>query len=199
MNKTHQEQHKMSSLQLLLDLAEELDNMKIQESKNNNILHRAYPHLYYRYHFAVPSNEKKYPFSSKEDYFNNISSSIGKEGFQVSMDVQQFLPNELTVKTIDNYIVIEGKHQEREDDHGFISRHFIRKYLIPKGYDPTSAISSLSSDGILTVSVPKPILIENKSNERIIQIQHTGPAHLSVKDNIAEEKCENNKKDNKNK
>ncbi|CAD7004593.1 heat shock protein 23 [Ceratitis capitata] len=117
----------------------------------------------------------------------SISPLVGKDGFQVSMDVAHFKPSELTVKVVDNSIVVEGKHEEREDDHGYISRHFLRRYTLPKGYDANKVMSSLSSDGVLTVMAPKPQL-EDKSNERHIQIQQTGPAHLNVKDNTEEKK-----------
>jgi HSP20 family molecular chaperone IbpA len=98
------------------------------------------------------------------------------------MDVAQFKPNEITVKTVDNAVVIEGKHEERQDEHGYISRQFTRKYVLPKDYDPNSVMSSLSSDGVLTVKAPPPKAIDGGS-ERVIQIQHTGPAKSSIKNN----------------
>lgn len=113
---------------------------------------------------------------------DGVASNIGKDGFQVCMDVQHFKPSELSVKVIDNSIVVEGKHEEREDDHGYISRHFVRRYALPKDYDADKVVSSLSSDGVLTVSIPKPKAAE-KPNERVVQIQQTGPAHLNVKEN----------------
>lgn len=97
-----------------------------------------------------------------------------KNQFHVSLDVQQFKPDEVSVKIVDNYIVVEGKHEEKEDDHGVISRHFIRKYLVPEQCDADKASSSLSSDGILTITAPrKPEAVENKK-EKVIQIEHTG-------------------------
>ncbi|XP_053956100.1 heat shock protein 23-like [Anastrepha ludens] len=112
-------------------------------------------------------------------------ATVGKDGFQASMDVQQFKPSELSVKVVDDQIVVEGKHEEREDDHGYISRHFVRRYALPKGFQADKVVSTLSSDGVLTVNVPKPA-IEDKSNEKVIQIQQTGPAHLNVKENKKE-------------
>ncbi|XP_036335479.1 heat shock protein 27-like [Rhagoletis pomonella] len=107
--------------------------------------------------------------------------TVGKDGFQVCMDVSQFKPKELTVKTVDKTVIVEGKHEEREDDHGLIQRHFIRKYTLPKDYDPKDVVSTISSDGVLTVKAPPPPSKAIKANERIVQIQQTGPAHLSVK------------------
>ena len=112
-------------------------------------------------------------------------TTIGKDGFQVCMDVTQFKPNELQAKVVDNHIVVEGRHEEREDDHGYIMRHFTRRYSLPKGYDDDRVISTLSSDGVLTVSVAKPQL-EDKKEGRVVLIQQIGPAHLNVKANTNE-------------
>ena len=117
----------------------------------------------------------------KKNQTNKFLPSTGKDGFQVCVDVQQFNPNEITVKTVDNFIMVEGKHEEREDEHGYISRQFSRRYTMPKEYDSNAVTSYLSSDGVLTIKAPPPQALE--SNERIIPISITGPAHLSVKEN----------------
>lgn len=116
-------------------------------------------------------------------------NAVGKEGFQVCLDVQQFQPNEVSVKILENAIVIEGKHEERQDEHGYISRQFTRKYPLPKEIDAAQVSSTLSSDGILTVKAPKIEQVNGKA-ERVIQIQQTGPARNSVKENKKSE--ENN-------
>lgn len=138
--------------------------------------HRQHPYANIRNKMLKNQEDKETTNEDKE------FSPVGKNGFQVSMNVKQFKPNELTVKTIDNCIVVEGKHEEKEDGHGLIARHFVRKYTLPKGYDPKEVASTLSSDGILTVKAPPP-LKTGEGSERIVQIQQTGPAHLSVKEN----------------
>lgn len=94
----------------------------------------------------------------------------------MSLDVQQFLPNEITVKTSDNVVTVEGRHDEKEDDHGYISRHFVRKYNLPKDIDCADLVSTLSSDGILTIKAHR----KGDGNERIVHIQQTGPARTSI-------------------
>ncbi|XP_023164402.1 heat shock protein 27 [Drosophila hydei] len=111
---------------------------------------------------------------------NALLPIIGKDGFQVCMDVAQFKPSELSVKVQDKTIIVEGKHEEREDGHGMIQRHFVRKYTLPKDYDGNDVVSTVSSDGVLTLKAPPPPSKE-ANKERIVQIQQTGPAHLSVK------------------
>jgi crystallin alpha B len=90
----------------------------------------------------------------------------------VNLDVQQFKPDELTVKTLNNFIVVEGKHEERQDEHGFISRQFQRRYKLPNDIEPDTVVSHLSSDGVLTISAPKKALPPS-GNERVVPITQT--------------------------
>ncbi|XP_043279358.1 protein lethal(2)essential for life-like [Venturia canescens] len=97
-----------------------------------------------------------------------------KDKFHVALDVQQFKPEEIQVKVQDNFIVVEGKHEEKRDDHGIVSRHFVRKYMVPEQCDPEQTTSTLSSDGVLTISAPrKPESLESK-RVKPIPIEHTG-------------------------
>lgn len=98
-------------------------------------------------------------------------SLITKDGFQVSLDVQQFEPKEIVVKACDNQVIVEGKHEEKDDHHGTISRHFVRKYSLPKDIDIADLQTTLSSDGILTLKAHK----RGAGNEHVIPIQQTGP------------------------
>lgn len=100
--------------------------------------------------------------------------------FQVCLDVQHYRPSEISVRTENNFIVVEANHEEREDSHGYISRRFTRRYQLPEGYKPNDVVSSVSSDGLLTIRCPKsePAV---EGNVRHIQIQQTGPARLNVK------------------
>lgn len=98
---------------------------------------------------------------------------------QVILDVQQFGPGEITVKTSEGAVIVEGKHEEKQDEHGFISRHFKRRYLLPKDVDMEQIVSSLSSDGILTVSVPKKVKTFSLLNLK--RFMFTYITHLSIK------------------
>ncbi|XP_006622471.1 protein lethal(2)essential for life-like [Apis dorsata] len=104
-----------------------------------------------------------------------------KNNFQVILDVQQFSPEEITVKTVGNNVIVEAKHEERQDEHGFVSRQFIRRYVLPPSHDVINITSSLSSDGVLTITAPKKGETPN-GDERIIEIVKTGePAGKSIK------------------
>jgi len=82
-----------------------------------------------------------------------------KNNFKVNLDVQQFKPDEVSVKVVDGYVVVDGKHEERSDEHGYISRQFTRRYKVPDNVDPAAITSTLSSDGVLSVGAPKKVTI----------------------------------------
>ncbi|XP_075162606.1 heat shock protein 23-like [Haematobia irritans] len=167
----------MANLPLLLSLANDLNRISSSPFYETPLHHLVQPHS-----LAVAEGTHPSHRHMQRHHSSGPVSTIGKDGFQVCMDVQHFKPSELNVKVLGDCIVVEGKHEEREDDHGYISRCFVRRYTLPKGYDPNSVVSTLSSDGVLIVRAPKP-QIKDKDNERIIQIQQVGPAHLHVKDN----------------
>ncbi|CAG2064813.1 unnamed protein product [Timema podura] len=117
--------------------------------------------------------------ANRESGVSNVK--IDKDSFQVSLDVQQFKPEEIKVKTVDNYLVVEGKHEERKDEHGFISREFQRRYLLPEGVDPEAVTSTLSSDGVLSIAAPKKAL-PGIEKERTVPINFTNQPAIKDKE-----------------
>lgn len=121
--------------------------------------------------------------SALEDKLNNFlelepikTPGVINKGdkFEMKLDVQQFSPNELDVKLVDNFLIVEGKHEEKQDEHGFVSRHFMRKYLLPSDVKPETLTCDLSSDGVLQISAPKHVEETKGSAEKVIPIKYTG-------------------------
>lgn len=119
-------------------------------------------------------------------YLDEITRDFGstivseKEKFQINLDVQHFAPDEINVKTGDGYVMIEAKHEEKRDEHGSISRQFVRKYSLPDGVESEDVVSQLSSDGILTITAPRKEV--NSKGERVVPITQTGPVRKESKE-----------------
>lgn len=99
--------------------------------------------------------------------------------------MQHFSPNQITVTVKgSNVVEVEARHEEKQDEHGLISRHFVRKYMIPPDYDINWVQSNLSSDGVLTISAPK----KNVGEEQVrnVPIQETGRPEKIVGNNQAD-------------
>jgi crystallin alpha B len=91
------------------------------------------------------------------------------ENFGIRLDVSHFKPEEIEVKTVGDQVHVEAKHEEKLDEHGFVQRHFARKYHLPNGVDPETVVSSLTKDGVLTIEAPKKAIEAPK--ERTVHIE----------------------------
>jgi len=90
--------------------------------------------------------------------------------FSVRLDCSHFKPEEITVKTVGNNLVINGKHEEKMDKHGWIQREFTRRYALPEGCEVEKVVSNLASNGMLSIEAPKKPLPPLKENERVVPI-----------------------------
>nr|XP_020474282.1 heat shock protein beta-1-like [Monopterus albus] len=95
----------------------------------------------------------------------------GQDSWKINLNVNHFSPEEITVTTKEGYLQISGKHEERQDKHGLVSRCFTRKYKMPQGVD-LQHISSSLSDGVLSVEAPvSGTSIGDLTNEIVIPVQ----------------------------
>ncbi|XP_034942412.1 protein lethal(2)essential for life-like [Chelonus insularis] len=120
---------------------------------------------------------------SYRDYFrpwrrllDQTKSDLGviesnSDKFRIEVDVHYFSPSEILVKTVGNSVIIQAEHEDKRDRNNYTSRKFMRRYDLPKGVDVTRVMSTLSTDGILTVTAPKiPI---PPPGERIIPVNRS--------------------------
>lgn len=84
-----------------------------------------------------------------------------KDKFEVKIDVQQFTPDEIAIRTSRGYLIVEARHEEREDGLGYVEREFIRKYELPQGAMPENVFLQISSEGVLTVTAPRRVTSSN--------------------------------------
>ena len=103
------------------------------------------------------------------------------ENFKVSLDLSPFRYNEITVKVTNNFIIVDAKHDEREDEFGFISRQFTRKYILPDDFDTDTIKSFLTDDSKLTIKVDRKMKKADIGGDRFIPIQQ----HASTEDELS--------------
>ena len=85
------------------------------------------------------------------------------DSFKVSFDVSRFKPEEITIRSEDGELVVEGK-QEVKNEESFTTRHFVRSFSLPRNIDRDSFKSRLSKDGILSIEAKKLQQAEAKDN-----------------------------------
>ncbi|KJH45684.1 Hsp20/alpha crystallin family protein [Dictyocaulus viviparus] len=97
-----------------------------------------------------------------DPYLDNLKSPLIKDEsdgktLRLRFDVAQYKPEEVTVKTIDNRLLVHAKHEEKTPQRT-VFREYNQEFLLPRGTNPEQISSTLSTDGVLTVEAPLPHL-----------------------------------------
>merc|ERR1712241_466253 len=93
--------------------------------------------------------------------------------YKIEINVQNFKPEDLVIKTVGQTVQVEAKHEEKTSDGAsFSSRNFSQSFTLPREVNPESVASSLSRDGKLTIEAPLPKSKTLASNERLVPIKH---------------------------
>lgn len=99
-----------------------------------------------------PKASREMEIKCKESF--TVPLFIGPEGLRITMDVSQFKPWEVTVKTTFDSVTVEAKHGDRRQENGtLVARTFTRRYSLPIGYNG-NAVTSNIADGTLTIRGP---------------------------------------------
>jgi len=76
--------------------------------------------------------------------------------FQVEFDVRDYRPEELSIKTEGDVLIVLARRETKTEDGGsFVSKQFEQRFTLPQGVRPEAITSSLGRDGTLTVSAPR--------------------------------------------
>jgi len=89
--------------------------------------------------------------------------------FRIRMDLQHFNPEDIKVTSDNNCITVHAKHEEKQDNHGFVSREVTRIYKLPENCDPRSVTSTMNDQGILNIKVDKKALEAPKETSIPVQ------------------------------
>lgn len=100
------------------------------------------------YHLTYHSRITHYPGSfnlSKNEL--ERKSHANKDEFLVYLDITGFRAEEITVKTINETVYIEGRQGKRVGN--AVPRHFARELTLPNFFDSEDVRATISEDGIL--------------------------------------------------
>lgn len=128
---------------------------------------------------AISNIIDKSGFNSKGDDFsfykamqerssekNNQASTITERDnvYKIAIYIQGFTAEEIKTQfSSSTELIIEAKCEKKEEG-STSTRKFQRCFIFPNSVNVEAVTSSLSSDGILTISAPKKILEESKTN-----------------------------------
>merc|ERR1712117_657152 len=82
--------------------------------------------------------------------------SYDADKFQVEFNVQDYTPEELSIKTEGDVLIVLAEHETWSKTRAsFVSKQFEQRFSLPSGVKPEKISSSLSKDGFLPVTAPR--------------------------------------------
>ncbi|XP_011868588.1 PREDICTED: protein lethal(2)essential for life-like [Vollenhovia emeryi] len=87
---------------------------------------------------------------------HNVKVTTDDDTFKMTMNVQQYKPEEVNVTVEGRWLVIKGQHKA-EEGNSVVSRQFQQRYLLPDRADvaPDGQLNfTISNDGVLTITIP---------------------------------------------
>merc|ERR1712183_277884 len=88
---------------------------------------------------------------------HNIQVSASNDKFQIQLELPGFAPEDFSLKTKDDIIIVEAVHEAKNEDGSSNSRKFTKEFKMPAGVVTEQLASTYSGAGILTVSAPRVI------------------------------------------
>lgn len=74
---------------------------------------------------------------------------------RIRLDLQHFKPEEIKISSDNQRVTVTAKHEEKQDNHGFVSREITRMFKLPEDVDPKSITSAINTNGVLNIKVQK--------------------------------------------
>jgi len=111
--------------------------------------------------------------ASAEQVKPYVTEQDGPQKLKLTFDVQQFKPDEIKLKLLNDNMLQVRAEQHSETSTGYESRVFERRYSLPSGVDTSSIRSTLAKDGQLTVEADLPRPQSKASNEKILEFEQT--------------------------
>ncbi|XP_001663489.2 protein lethal(2)essential for life [Aedes aegypti] len=111
------------------------------------------------------------PSQRKNEGNKQEAADKAPTNFQVNLNVQEFQPEDISVKATSQFVIVEAKHEEKDAENGYVLRQFVRRYRIPEGHDSDRIESTLSSDGVLTISAPV-LALPAPEKEHSVMVNH---------------------------
>ncbi|KAH9384570.1 hypothetical protein HPB48_026578 [Haemaphysalis longicornis] len=132
------------------------------------------PPFYHQRFYIQPSRQQASRCPARQQQQQGTSVACTPEKFAINVDTRNFTPEEISVKTEDNCVVIHGKHEEKSDDRGcYVKREFTRRYVLPEDVDPQSIKCHLNPNGHLALEAPRKNAPKKEEAKAIpIQVQH---------------------------
>lgn len=87
-----------------------------------------------------------------------------KNKYKISLDAQNLKPEDISITITGRKVTIIGKHKGERNKDGYEVKQFKRRYMFPETCNMDRVSSTLSTNGVLTITAPEMVY------ERIVNI-----------------------------
>ncbi|XP_020489049.1 heat shock protein beta-11 [Labrus bergylta] len=130
--------------------------------------------------------------SSSAGFFKPIAfQELGRDGgnFALSLDTQEFSPEELSVKQVGRKLRVSGRTEKKKEDkkgsYSYRCQEFRQEFDLPDGVDPEAVTCSLVGGRLQILGLQEKPVHDGK--ERVIPINITSTPAITSSSSVAEE------------
>ncbi|KAK6192440.1 hypothetical protein SNE40_003908 [Patella caerulea] len=126
----------------------------VHQERSTPVFHQSTPvHTMQSPPGAPYQQPPSYQQHSKPAVASNVITIQKDTKFKVEIDIEDFAPEELTVKTVDKKVVVSGRREVKEANRSS-SKELCREYNIPDTVDPITVKAFFTDGGRLIVEAP---------------------------------------------
>ncbi|XP_041975600.1 alpha-crystallin A chain-like [Aricia agestis] len=100
---------------------------------------------------------------------------VTDDNFRVIINADGYRKEDLKVKVKGDYIIVQGSHEAKRDDHDLFASQFFNSYSLPANASAAAVTATLTSDNFLVVDAPiSEQGAEPAEGERLVPIVESG-------------------------
>lgn len=84
---------------------------------------------------------------------NRADGAEDSEPLEILLDVVQFRPEDIIIQIFEGWLIVKAEHGRRMDEHGFVSRSFMRTYKLPSNTELKDLSAVFCHDGVLAIRI----------------------------------------------
>ncbi|KAM5191816.1 heat shock protein beta-3 [Mantella aurantiaca] len=104
--------------------------------------------------YALPGPQcSEYLEKERKGGLDSNTGTEDPEPLEILLDVVQFRPEDIIIQIFEGWLIVKAEHGRRMDEHGFISRSFMRTYKLPRDLELKDLSAVFCHDGVLAIRI----------------------------------------------
>ena len=102
-----------------------------------------------------------------------VTDPDGSRRMRLTVDIGEFSPDEIVVKTAERKLIVHAEHEERTSGRT-LHKEFNKEYDLPESVDPAAITAYLADDRQLTIETPlRPAQVQQQQQRKVYHVTQT--------------------------